>query len=66
MVCAITAFGMCSFFKINSTVSLFISYSKNCPITLKNYLMQTALTRTLEKCKSTPRDCGFDEERQSE
>lgn len=28
--------------------------------------MQTALKRTLEKCKSSPKDCGFDEERQSE
>lgn len=67
MVCAITAFGMCSFCSINNlNVSLFISYSKNCPITLKNYLMQTALKRTLEKCKSSPKDCGYDEERQSE
>ncbi|CAO1316237.1 unnamed protein product [Diamesa serratosioi] len=43
---------------------VYLSFPKNCPITLKNYLMQTSLKRTLEKCKSSPKDCGFDEERQ--
>lgn len=43
---------------------IFFLNSKNCPLPLRTFLTQTALKRTLAKCKNSPKDCGFDEERQ--
>jgi len=41
-----------------------VYFRKQCPITLRTYLVKTALERTLDKCKDSPADCGFDVNRE--
>lgn len=41
---------------------LFI-YSRGCPVTLKMYLVQTALKTVLEKVNDAPVECGYDANR---
>lgn len=42
---------------------LFSLCRKSCPITLRMYLVQMAIKRTLEKVKDSPEECGFDDNR---